>query len=57
MARPMPQGVVYGKVQLERLMLTMFPHRHSPSDNANNGDWENGAFKNNQDLHRDEWED
>ncbi len=57
MARPMPQGVVYGKVQLERLMLTMFPHRNSPPSNANSGDWENGSFNNNQNLHRDEWED
>ncbi|MEM1427061.1 MAG: hypothetical protein AAGF75_10980, partial [Cyanobacteria bacterium P01_H01_bin.130] len=57
MARPMPQGIVYGKVQLERLMLTMFPHRNSPSPNNNNGDWEHGSFNNNQNLHRDEWED
>ncbi|MEM9771308.1 MAG: hypothetical protein AAF889_06875 [Cyanobacteria bacterium P01_D01_bin.73] len=62
MARPMPQGIVYGKVQLEKLMVTMFPHRYSPNgagDDANNGfgNWDNGAFDNNQDLHRDEWED
>ncbi|MGD1851267.1 MAG: hypothetical protein ACFCBU_11905 [Cyanophyceae cyanobacterium] len=61
MARPMPQGIVYGKVQLEKLMVTMFPHRYSPngsSDGGNgSGNWDDGAFDNNQDLHRDEWED
>ncbi|MGD1937661.1 MAG: hypothetical protein ACFCA4_08920 [Cyanophyceae cyanobacterium] len=59
MARPMPQGIVYGKVQLEKLMVTMFPHRYSPNDDASDrsGSWDNGAFNNNQDLHRDEWED
>ncbi|MEM9244390.1 MAG: hypothetical protein AAGA67_01400 [Cyanobacteria bacterium P01_F01_bin.153] len=61
MGRPMPQGIVYGKVQLEKLMVTMFPHRYSPNGNGDasngSGSWDNGAFNNNQDLHRDEWED
>ena len=55
MAQPMTQGVVYGKVQLERLMLTMFPHRNVPLDQ--NSGWEGNSFNNDQDLSRDEWAD
>ena len=55
MAQPMVQGVVYGKVQLERLMLTMFPHRNAPL--GQNLGWEGNSFNNDQDLNRDEWAD